>query len=309
MRTVLFINAHSRQAAHNVEAVREFFARADCPFEVLDFIVVEKLDDFPAYLERLKGHKNAECVIVGSGDGTIVTVLNALKGRDLVYGFLPLGTSNDFVWSLGLPADFRKTLKVLSAQHVRSITLGSVNDVLFANVAGIGLATNVVKKVSNRLKRYLGPLAYVVSIFYELRRHEAVWFEVTADGKTISFYTHSLLIVNGKYHGHIRVHDSASLYKHNLMIAAVTGQGRLSWLRGLFRLALRRPKREMHKNALAFPVEQARIVTRPVRDIQADGELVGKTPAQFKVIKDAVRVLTPPEVPPKLPGIRRKNRR
>jgi YegS/Rv2252/BmrU family lipid kinase len=294
MRTVVFINAHSRQARQHVKAVRKFFAQKDSPFELLDFIVVEKLDDFDARIAKLKSYKKAECVIVGSGDGTIVAVLNALKGRDVVYGFVPLGTSNDFVWSLGLPADFKKTLRAISARHVQSVTLGSINDILFANVAGVGIATNVVNRLSdNRLKRYLGPLAYLVSGLQELFRHDAVWFDVTADGKSISFYTHNLLISNGKYHGHIPVHELSSLEHDNLMISATPGRSRLEWLRSSLRFLFRRPKKR--KNILAFPVREAHIATSPVREIQADGEVIGKTPADIRVIKDAIRVFTAPE--------------
>src|SRR5687767_7892901 len=114
MRTVVFINAHSRQASQHMRAVRKFFARGESPFELLDFIVVEELRDFKKYVERLRAHKNAECIVFGSGDGTIVSLLNELKHRQkLVYGFLPLGTSNTFVRSLDIPLDCKKALKVL----------------------------------------------------------------------------------------------------------------------------------------------------------------------------------------------------
>src|SRR5262249_3050373 len=128
---------------------------------------------------------------------------------------------------------------------------------------------------------------------HELIRHDAVWFDVTADGKTISFYTHNLIISNGKYHGHIPVHELASLEHNNLLLSATPARSRVECLRSAFRFMFSRPKKR--KNSLAFPVKEAHIVTNPVREIQADGEVIGKTPADIRVIKDAIRVFTPPE--------------
>ncbi len=297
MRTVVLINSHSRQAAQNVEAVRAYFSADDCPFELLDFLVIGKNLDFDAAMTKLGAYKQAECVIVGSGDGTILAVLNTLKGREkLVYGFLPLGTSNDFVWSLGLPADFRKTLRSLDPEHTRSVPLGSINGTLFANIASIGLPTNVVNTVTDKLKRYLGPLAYIVRGFSELLHHDAVWCEITIDGETTSFYTHFLMIANGKYHGHFEIHESAGLaYNHLSIVAVGVGPSRIEWLRSMLRYILRKPKKR--KKVLAFPVKQARIRTRPAREIQADGEIIGKTPANIKLASHAIQVLTPQPKP------------
>src|SRR5574338_669941 len=106
MHTVVFINSHSRQAAKHVAAIRRYFQRANQPFEILDFVVIDELDKLDESLEKLTRTKNLQAVIVGSGDGTIVAVLNALKHRpDIVYGFLPLGTSNTFARSLNIPLD------------------------------------------------------------------------------------------------------------------------------------------------------------------------------------------------------------
>src|SRR5215207_4712026 len=98
MRTVVFINSHSRQASKNLAAVQKAFSKPGLKFKVIDFIVVEDLEKFDLYLQKLRTRKDMECVFIGSGDGTLNTVINVLRDRkDIVYGFLALGTTNAFV--------------------------------------------------------------------------------------------------------------------------------------------------------------------------------------------------------------------
>ena len=138
MRTVLFINAHSRQARKRADDVIENLKDIK-KFNIIDVIVVEHLEQIDDYLARLAKIKRLQCVIVGSGDGTIVAVLNALKNRKkIVFGFLPLGTSNTFVRSIGLPLNADDALDVIRKQKIRPASLGSVNDIIFANIAGVG---------------------------------------------------------------------------------------------------------------------------------------------------------------------------
>src|SRR5262249_43923270 len=125
MRTIVFINSHSRQAAQNLKLVKSFFAKPDSSFDIQEFIIIEDLARFKHAIKKLQSAKHVECVIIGSGDGTIVSVLNALKGRsDIVYGFVPLGTTNAFARGLGIPIDIKRSLKVLDAKNIRHASLG-----------------------------------------------------------------------------------------------------------------------------------------------------------------------------------------
>jgi YegS/Rv2252/BmrU family lipid kinase len=294
MRTVVFINTHSRQAAQNIDDLRKFFSKSTDSFDVLDFIIVEDLEKFDTYLERLSSHKEAECVIVGSGDGTIVAVINTLKKRKgLVYGFVPLGTSNTFVRSLGLPIDIRKALRALLKNHVREVSLGSINGTLFANIADIGVPAQVVENLTDRVKKYLGSFAYAISGMRELIRHDAIKCEVEANGQTKSFYTHQLFIANGKYRGPVPVSNDTSAYSDKLTLGYSATPSRWEYFKDAFGFLIRTAPR--HRNLYFITIEKATVRTRPVRSIQADGEIISKTPANVKVVKNAIRVLTLPE--------------
>lgn len=289
MRTVLFINAHSRQAKKLADTVTESIKSID-KLKVVDVIIVEQLGQIDEYLKRLAKTRRLQCVIVGSGDGTIVAVLNALKNKNkIVFGFLPLGTSNTFVRSIGLPLDIDEALEVVRKQKIRPASLGSVNGLIFANIAGVGLPVRVARNLTNRTKKYLGPFAYLVSGLKELISHTAFYCTIESDKGSESFYTHYLLIANGKWHGPVAVSNYASVYRNQLVILAVgTNQSRWKYAVSMIRFGL--GKHHNDPNVRVIPLKEARIITRPNRAVEADGEVITATPAEVKIIKDAIKV-------------------
>lgn len=292
MRTVLFINSHSRQARKLTKKVVKAFSAAKSGFDVVDIIIVKKLEQLDDDLKKLKSTTNLECVIVGSGDGTIVSVLNTLKGRkDIVYGFLPLGTSNAFVRSLELPLKADEAIEVITKKRVRSVSLGTINGIIFANSAGIGLPVSVVSNLTDRTKKYLGPMAYVVSGLIEFVGHTALYCTIKQGRKRESFYTHHILIANGRYHGNLPVSTDASVFRNQLVIVAFgVSQSRWQYVKTIVKFGV--GKHEADPNVRVIPFKKLHIETRPNHRIEADGELISKTPAEIKIVRDAIRVFT-----------------
>lgn len=310
MRTVVFINGHSRQASQYIKTVRKYFAKPKNPFEVLDFIVVDTLSDFDTAIKKLAAHKKIECVIVGSGDGTIVSVFNALKNRrNLVYGFIPLGTSNNYIRSLGVPHDVRKALRTLSKLYTRKVSLGTVNGAVFANNAGIGIPVQVVDNLTNKTKRYLGPIAYLVSGIRELFRHDPIWCELEIDGKIQEFYTHQLSVSSGAFKGTaIPLQRVTSVFSDELTLVYSATKERAEYAKDVFGFVYGRPVKRQSLHII--PIKEAKLRTRPAKTIQADGEIIGKTPAQISIIKDAIQVITkPPKQARKRRSTKRTSRR
>ncbi len=292
MRTVLFINSHSRRAEKYKSDVINALSDKDSGFELIDVIIVMKLENLDQELKRLKSINKLDCVIVGSGDGTIVAILNALKDRKKIkYGFLPLGTSNTFVRSLGLPPKVPEAIEIICKKRVRQVSLGVIDNVLFANIAGVGLPVRVARNLSNRTKKYFGPFAYLLSGIKEITTHSAFRCIIEDGRKRHSFYTHHLLIANGKYHGHLPVSPDASLFKNQLVVVAFgVSQSRLQYAKSMLHFGLGLHEADPH--VLLIPIKKATLVTKPSRNIEADGELIGRTPAKIKILKDAISVFT-----------------
>jgi YegS/Rv2252/BmrU family lipid kinase len=235
---------------------------------------------------------------VGSGDGTIVAVLNALHDRKITYGFLPLGTSNTFVRSLGLPLTYPLARRVILRQQARPASLGAINGKLFANIAGIGIPTEVTKTTTNKIKKILGPFAYVVNGVKALIGSQAIYCHVVNDDINEHFYTHYLLFANGRYHGNLPLGKEVSAYNDKLVLMAFgVSQKRRHNAEALVRLFFRRYKKAPQVRTIPF--ERLYITTKPKQRIEADGEIMSQTPATIEIKKNAINVFAKPLKPTK----------
>lgn len=270
--------------------MRQYFNRHKKSIEIVDFIVIETLDQFKPALKKIKQNKDFDTAIIGSGDGTIVAIINALKDRDVTYGLIPLGTSNTFVRSLGLPLDVNESLRAITSGRPQPVSLGSINGTLFINIADIGIAVDVADNVTDRIKKYLGTAAYIVSGIRALSHHDAISCSLTIDGKTQEFHTHHLFIANGRNRGPIEVRGS-SVFSSHLLIGYSSSKHRLDYLRDALSLILGKTKKR--KTAHIRNVTSATLTTKPPKTIQADGEIIGKTPAKISIKQNAISVLIP----------------
>jgi diacylglycerol kinase (ATP) len=133
-------------------------------------LVCDRVDtEGPRHAERLaeQAAASGRTVIVGGGDGTIGEVLNgmarALPDRLLgPIGILPLGTANDLVHNLGLPAGLEAAARLIAAGRTRRIDLGRANEWIFANNSAVGLEP-VVTQYNIRMVRWRGVLRYLAA--------------------------------------------------------------------------------------------------------------------------------------------------
>ena len=100
----------------------------------------------------------ADLIVVGGGDGTLSEATHQLAHHDLCRGVLPLGTTNNFARSLGLPLHLPAALHILTEGKVADVDLGHVAGRHFANLTSLGLSVQVAQHVPHQLKRiWVGP--------------------------------------------------------------------------------------------------------------------------------------------------------
>lgn len=92
-------------------------------------------------------------IIAAGGDGSISEVVTGLINAAGTaneplgpLGILPLGSANDIVFMLGLPADLNEAARVISKGNTRAMDLGRMNDRYFVNNSGAGLEPYVTIK-------------------------------------------------------------------------------------------------------------------------------------------------------------------
>src|SRR5439155_23633476 len=117
---VLVTSPHAGRAARGLRRARRALQASG--IHVLKELPVQEVESLRDLLQDQPGEP--PLVIAGGGDGTVGAVANALASSGVAMGVLPLGTSNDFARSLGIPRRIEKAVRLLREGKVSTIDLG-----------------------------------------------------------------------------------------------------------------------------------------------------------------------------------------
>jgi diacylglycerol kinase (ATP) len=303
--TVLIVNTRSRTG-------REAFERAKALLTERGVVLAQALAvTRPQKLTGLIGEavrSGARSILVGGGDGTLSCAAAQLVDREVTLGVLPLGTANDFARNLGLAPSVEAACEAILGGYVVRVDVGLANGRPFLNAASLGLATAIAKRLTKTLKQRAGKLAYPVAAAAEAWGHAPFRVRLrTVEGEHLDEEVLQLVVGNGRYHGAGNmVSPEGTLDEGRLDVYAIvspaskagtedTGLGRLQDLGTLARIALQLKKGEHveHPQVVSLRTRSLELTAEPVQDVNADGELVGKTPMRFEVRRAALRVFAP----------------
>jgi len=104
-----------------------------------------------------------DVLVVFGGDGTVHEVANGLPlgGDGLVVALLPAGTGNDLARAIGMPPDPVAAATELEGARPRALDLLDCGPRRAANGINAGFAAAATDVLSRRVKKALGPAAYV----------------------------------------------------------------------------------------------------------------------------------------------------
>jgi diacylglycerol kinase (ATP) len=289
-RTVLVVNTRSRKGRRHYQRLPARLAAAGVP--VHDTFGI----DDPTRLHHTLSEVLAigpDLLVFGGGDGSLTTAAGRLAYRDTALGVLPLGTTNNFARSLGLPLDLPGAIATLAGGKVADVDLARADGDLFANMVSIGLSVDVAQATSTTLKRLLGRGAYTLTALRRLPAHPPFKATLTVDGAQQVLWTHQLNIANGAYHAGRRIARDASVDDRLLVVYRLGDASRLRVTGQTLDQVLRGPSRPLD----AGPYLTARelwVATDPPRPLDLDGEVRGTTPVRISLLPNALRVLVPP---------------
>ncbi|WP_052340872.1 lipid kinase [Salinarimonas rosea] len=291
-RALLLVNANSRRAPELMEtAVARLRAYEDLE------VVLEDCRDPDDLADIIRAHRDdVDMVVVGGGDGTLNAAARGLIDTGLPLGILPLGTANDLARTLGIPEDLEAAADVILAGHVRRIDCGEVNGRPFFNVASIGLSAELARGLTRDLKRRFGKLGYAVAAVQVLARARPFRATIESAGERARVSTFQIAVGNGRhYGGGMTVDEDAQIDDATLHLYSL--EMRRPWellrLAGSFRSGRHVAFEDVRSRAAA----SFDVTTRKPRPVNADGELITRTPARFRVLAKAVTVMVPRDAP------------
>ena len=244
-----------------------------------------------------------EIIAAAGGDGTLNEVLNGIvdapKGFERArLGVLPLGTVNVFAREVRIPLKLKEAWQTLRTGRETLIDLGVVDFQengkpqrrYFAQLAGAGLDARAIELVDWRLKKKIGPLAYVVAGLRALLEKQA---PITVTNGKEQGTGELVLIGNGSlYGGQFRIFPPADM-RDGLMDACVFARVNFpTLLRCAPKLLLRGT---LPTAATAnYRSETLTLTSATKVPFEVDGEFGGYLPATFSMRRMQLRVIVPP---------------
>ena len=247
-------------------------------------------------------------VVACGGDGTINEIVNGLAGSTVPMALLPAGTANILAKELGIPWDIPRAAGLIPGSKVRRIALGAVFPVngngsaglaphgrYFLSVGGAGPDGAIVHGVQENLedlKKNVGELAYWVEGFRQLVSYGFPEMRIRSNGREHK----ATIVVAGRtahYGGPFKITTGASLFEDSFEFLTNSNRTRLAYLAAL-------PALWFGKLRAADGIEAwkaTEIVCEPVGSdpvyAQVDGEPVGRLPLVFRIVPDALSLITP----------------
>lgn len=286
-RALLLVNRHARHGQKRVtEAIEKL--------KKLGLDLQEESTDHPQHLtELVRRYQNqVDLVIIGGGDGTLNAAVEALVEAQLPLGILPLGTANDLARTLEIPTSLLDACEIIAKGQVRRIDLGWVNGKHFFNVASMGLSVQITERLTKETKRRWGVFAYAIAALQAISKARPFRAEIQLDGETIRVKTVQIAVGNGRYYGGgmTVVHD-ATIDDQRLDLYSLELQ---HWWQFIALLpAMRRGRHAALRGVRTLCGQEIKVYTKKPRSINTDGEITTHTPAEFRVIPQALAVLVP----------------
>lgn len=286
-RALFAVNPNARNGKKSVATIRHILESGG--IRLIDATLGEK-ETLSELIVRMKGE--CDFVIVGGGDGTLNSAAAGLVETGLPLGILPLGTANDFARTVGIPADPLEAAKLILSGRQHPIDLGEVNGRLFFNVASIGFSADLASELTEKAKKRWGKLAYAIVAIRLLARSQLFKAHMEHDGSIEELKTLQVSVGNGRhYGGGMTVEETATADDGRLDFYSLEVD---HWWR-LFKLLphLRKGTHGQWDDVRAFQTKEIVISTSKPRAVNTDGELTTWTPAHFRILEKALRVIVP----------------
>lgn len=245
-------------------------------------------------------HAEIDLVILGGGDGTISAAAEALYRHQLSFAVLPLGTANDLARSLGMSHDLLPAFDNIIENQRQRVNLGVVNGNYFLNVANIGLGVHVTHELTAEIKKKWGVFSYLKAVFSGFMSNRSFRARIVVDGQEHHLRSIHIGVGNGRYYGGGNVIEETSTIYDGLLCLYSLPPLKL-WELMLLAPLLRSGRQRQYKRTFCAKGRRIEIHCSRIRDIHADGEPAGKTPAQFEVIPGALEVICPEPQPSTAP--------
>jgi diacylglycerol kinase (ATP) len=245
-------------------------------------------------------------LIAVGGDGTVSEVANGIlrssNAAESFLGIVSAGTAHAFSVSLGIDQDRIKALSCLADRKTVLIDVGVVRcwnhgqpvERFFVNEASIGFSAQIVgawKSLPGNLGRGMNLPLRGVAGYKALAMHRNKMVRVCVGNEVESVCLCTVVIANGRYCGdRMLIAPDASMYDGQLDAIIVEGVSITELIK--IRPTLYDGSHISHAKIREKKITAITIESDEPLLVEADGDIIGESPASFRVMPSALTVVT-----------------
>ncbi|EKE02728.1 MAG: hypothetical protein ACD_20C00338G0003 [uncultured bacterium] len=239
-----------------------------------------------------------DIVIAAGGDGTVIEVISGLINSKSKLGIIPYGTGNMLAANLGIPtANISRAIDIILENHTQKIDIGKINGRYFAFMAGCGFDAKIINETSRDKKRKYGLLAYFAQGILQAFKPKYSSFKIKLDNKKV-IKTRGLAVLvanSGNIIGNtFSIAPQASLSDGLLDVIVISPKRSTDYLPILWQIFTKQYQKDSNK-IKHYQVQEVEIKCKPSMLVQADGDIIDKTPVKIQAIPEAIEIFTPKE--------------
>jgi YegS/Rv2252/BmrU family lipid kinase len=294
-------NAGRGKGLRDWHVIAEFLTRAQLPFTV-------KFTESKGHAVILtqEGIKDGyRKIITVGGDGTLNEVVNGIftnmgcTATDFSLALIPVGTGNDWGRMFGIPLDYEKATGIISEGKQMLHDVGTVTYFegaekkmrYFINIAGLGFESDVVRRTNHQKEKgYGGKAIYFLNLLMSLLSYKNITAEIIVDGAKSKAEVFSVNVGNGKYCGGGMRQTPNALPDDGLLdVTVINGIGKIEIIRSL--KMLYNGTILSHPKIKGYRCRNLKVNSDSVIWVEADGESLGHTPAEFSIIPSGINIV------------------
>jgi diacylglycerol kinase (ATP) len=259
--------------------------------------------------ESLLRKANGKMITIAAvgGDGTLHEVVNGSAGKqNVVLGFIPGGSGNDFSRGFLIPKNSADALNLLigkNNQDTETIDIGKIRhnelqETYFMNNMGVGFDAVVareanqseMKRLLNRLS--LGSMVYAYILIKKLLTFRCIPIDLDIDGRKYTYGAAWFVTVSNQpyYGGGMKIAPDA-LASDGLLDVTVVHQISRWKLLAVF-ISVFWGKHTMFKEVEQFTGKSISITSPNEILTHADGEVIGNIPLQIQACPRALKIIS-----------------